>query len=84
MSPRDEWFGHYERMRHEAKKFAEMAAARRKEAIEFRRRRLWLEALTADDLAYEYRKERDNRKAEAEKIARQWGFGRKSKTAPAV
>jgi hypothetical protein len=74
MEPREEWRGHYERMRAEASDFAKRAANFRRDAQELRRRRDWLGALKADSAAADFRRWRDNRKAEAVKIKSQWGF----------
>ena len=74
MAPRDEWFGHYERMKFEAKDYAQRAKFQRSLAMACRRKRDWLGALTADDRAREYRRTRDERIAEAKKIKLQWGF----------
>jgi hypothetical protein len=74
VTPREEWRGHYERLRHEAKSFGVRAKNFRKDAIECRRRRDWLGALKNDDLASEYRRWRDERADAAKKIKAQWGF----------
>ena len=74
MEPRQEWFGHYERMKYEAADFARRAANLRRDAQELRKRRDWLNALIADSRAREFRQWRDERKSEASKIKKQWGF----------
>lgn len=56
------------RLRAERNDFAKRAAERRRDAIEYRKRRRWLEALEADSRASEYRWSRDQRKAELSRI----------------
>lgn len=72
--PREEWRGHYERMKAEADKFASAAKAQRQIAADCRRRRDHLGALLAFSKASEFRRSRDQRKVEARKIKQQWGF----------
>ncbi len=74
MAPRDEWRGHYDRLKAEAEKFASYAKAQRQIAMDCRRRRDFLGALIASSKATEFRHSRDQRKAEAAKIKQQWGF----------
>ena len=57
--PSNEWKDTLARLRFERAKFAKMAAERRREAIELRKKRRWLDAMFADDRASEYRKSRD-------------------------
>ena len=59
--PSNPWKDELARLRFERAKFAKMAAERRREAIEFRKQRRWLDALLADDRAAEYRRSRDQR-----------------------
>lgn len=74
MSPREEWRGHYDRLKAEADKFASYAKAQREMAQACRARRDFLGALIAGSKASEFRRSRDSRKAEARKIKEQWGF----------
>jgi hypothetical protein len=74
MAPRDEWRGHFERLKAEADKFAAYAKAQREIALACKRRRDHLGALIAGSKASEFRRSRDERKAEAAKIKQQWGF----------
>lgn len=71
---RDAWKGEHERMRAEAKDFAQRAKDLRRDAFLHRRYRRWLEALIADGRAREMRDASLQRKAEATKIKKQWGF----------
>lgn len=66
--PSNEWKDILARLRFERAKFAKMAAERRREAIELRKQRRWLDALRADDRASEYRKSRDQWSNEINKV----------------
>ena len=57
------------RVRYERDAYAARAARSRKDAIEYRRQRRWLDALKADSRAREYRATRDQYAAEARRIA---------------
>ena len=63
------WIDHAARMKAERDDFAKRAADRRRDAIDFRKRRRWLEALEADTRAREYRAARDDRGAELKRVA---------------
>jgi hypothetical protein len=56
------------RVRFERDQYAARAARNRKEAIELRKKRRWLDALLADSRASEYRNTRDQYAAEARRI----------------
>lgn len=66
--PSNEWKETLARLRFERAKFAKMAADRRRDAIELRKKRRWLDALIADGRASEYRKSRDQWDCEIKKI----------------
>lgn len=57
------------RNRHERDAYAARATRNRKDAIEFRKRRRWLDALLADTRASEYRATRDQFAEEVKRIA---------------
>jgi hypothetical protein len=68
--PSNPWKDELARLRFERAKFARMAAERRREAIDLRKQRRWLDALLADDRASEYRNSRDQWSAEIGRIKR--------------
>jgi hypothetical protein len=55
----DNWKDRIAQLRVSRDKFAMMAAERRRDAIELRKKRRWLDALQADGQAAEYRETRD-------------------------
>lgn len=63
-----QWDDEVARVRFERDRFKTLAAQRRKDAIECRKRRDWIGALRADDRASEYRGYRDQFTAEIAKI----------------
>jgi hypothetical protein len=74
MTPRDQARDDLARLRAEATAYASRAAYWRKEAIELKKQRRWLDALKADVLAGEYRQTRDKFAADAKAIRERWGL----------
>lgn len=74
MSAPDWVKGDIARWRAEAKDFAKRAAARRRDAVDLRKKRDFLGALNADIRAREYRESRDERLSNARALADQWGL----------
>jgi hypothetical protein len=64
-----QWVDTLARYRAEKAAYAKRAAAKRKEAIELRKRRRFLDALIADSRAAEYRRTRDQYAQEARDVA---------------
>jgi hypothetical protein len=76
MSPEVErqWQDELARLRYERGAYAKRAADRRREAIELRKKRRWLDALLADDRASEYRRTRDQFDSEIKRIRQETGL----------
>jgi hypothetical protein len=66
--PSTAWKDELGRFLAEKKRYAGLAVQARRNAVELRRRRDFLEAMLADSSAREYRKLRDDHAAEARKI----------------
>jgi len=62
------WIDYAARLKAERDDFAKRAADRRRDAIDYRKKGRWLDALEADGRAREYRASRDQRAAELKRV----------------